>query len=73
MLHSADQAPAAFAIDFGVLTDGQTALVELNDGFSIGTYGLSGELYADFTAARWAELVARVEPVAVTLAAPEQE
>lgn len=50
-------AHAAYAIDFGVLNDGSTALVELNDGFSIGSYGLNKSLYTDLTIARWYEMV----------------
>jgi hypothetical protein len=51
------RAHAAYAIDFGVLKSGVTALVELNDGFSIGSYGLDRAVYADFTLARWQELL----------------
>lgn len=51
------EAPAAYAIDFGVLRDGRTALVEINDGFSIGSYGLDKSAYADLTITRWCELV----------------
>jgi ATP-grasp domain-containing protein len=48
---------AAYAIDFGALNDGATALVEVNDGFSVGSYGLDPEVYANFIIARWEELV----------------
>jgi hypothetical protein len=30
------EAPAAYGIDFGVLESGETALVEANDGYSLG-------------------------------------
>jgi hypothetical protein len=36
---------------------GQTALVEVNDGFGLGSYGLEAGLYLDLVLARWAELV----------------
>lgn len=49
-------APAAYSLDFGKTADGRTLLVEMNDGFAIGCYGLKDELYAVFLAARWAEL-----------------
>jgi hypothetical protein len=50
--------PAGYAIDFGILTTGQTALVELNDGFSIGAYGnITAEQYWKVIAARWPELI----------------
>jgi ATP-grasp domain-containing protein len=51
------EAHVAYAIDFGVLEDGATALIEVNDGFSIGSYGLDRAIYADFTVARWQELI----------------
>lgn len=48
--------PAAYALDFGVASNGQTTLIEANDGYSIGCYGLSSIVYARFLEARWAEL-----------------
>lgn len=57
-LADAGQAPAGFVIDFGVLDTGQTALIELNDGFSFGAYdGLDAEVLFDVVNARWRELV----------------
>lgn len=50
-------APAGYAKDFGVTTDGRTLLVEVNDGFSIGCYGLKAIDYAKLLSARWCELV----------------
>jgi hypothetical protein len=55
-----DKAPSAYVIDFGVLDTGETALVEVNDGFSFGAYGtVSKETYWDVTATRWRELTRR--------------
>ena len=48
--------PAGCAMDFGVTDDGRTLLVEVNDGFSLGSYGLEDTLYAKLLTARWAEL-----------------
>ena len=48
--------PAGCAMDFGVTDDGRTLLIEVNDGFSLGTYGLEETLYARLLTARWAEL-----------------
>jgi len=56
-LEASGQANAAYAIDFGVLDDGATALIELNDGFSLGSYGLGRTIFADLTLARWQELM----------------
>jgi hypothetical protein len=49
--------PAAYAIDFGVLDNGVTALIEVNDGFSVGAYDdIPAATYFDFVATRWKEL-----------------
>ncbi|WP_426753828.1 ATP-grasp domain-containing protein [Myxococcus sp. Y35] len=55
-LESAGEGTAGYAVDFGVLEPGQTALVEWNDGFSLGAYGLERGPYTDLTLARWLEL-----------------
>lgn len=53
-----DGSPAGYAIDFGVLSTGETALVEVNDGFSIGAYGDHLEdPYWDMLSARWQQLI----------------
>lgn len=49
-------APAGYAMDFGVTETGETLLVEVNDGFSLGCYGLEPISYAKLLSARWAEL-----------------
>jgi hypothetical protein len=51
------EAPAGYAIDFGVLDTGETALVEVNDGYALGSYGLCDQLYTDLIVARWLEMV----------------
>ncbi len=50
--------PAAYAMDLGVTADGQTLLVEVNDGHSVGSYGLTGLVYARFLEARWEQMAA---------------
>ena len=59
-IHAAVEAypnmPAGCAFDFGVTDDGRTLLVEMNDGYSLGVYGLEDELYARLLSARWAEM-----------------
>jgi hypothetical protein len=50
-------APAGYGIDFGVLTDGRTVLVEVNEGYSLGPYGLEPMEYAELLEARWVELM----------------
>lgn len=48
--------PRGCALDFGLDAQGRTLLVEVNDGFALGAYGLSPLLYARLLSARWAEL-----------------
>ncbi|MBE5807029.1 MAG: DUF4343 domain-containing protein [Clostridiales bacterium] len=50
-------APAGYAMDFGFAADGRTLLVEVNDGYSLGSYGLQAIDYAKLLSARWCELV----------------
>ena len=49
-------APKGYAADFGLTRDGRTLLVEINDGYSLGCYGLFYIDYAKLLSARWAEL-----------------
>jgi hypothetical protein len=49
-------APSAYGLDFGVTADGRALLVEANDGFVLGCYGLDPVIYADMLEARWCEL-----------------
>lgn len=51
-------APAAYSLDWGVTADGRTLLVEANDAFALGCYGLDPVLYARMVSARWEELTA---------------
>lgn len=48
--------PSAYALDFGVDENNNMKLVEVNDGHSLGSYGISSINYAKFLSARWAEL-----------------
>lgn len=50
-------APSAYSIDFGLTDDGRTLLVEVNDSFALGSYGLNTMLYAQMIEARWNEIV----------------
>ncbi|MFN6567069.1 ATP-grasp domain-containing protein [Dendronalium sp. ChiSLP03b] len=56
-LDNAGESYAGYAIDFGVLDSGQTALVEMNDGFAIGAYKIDRKSYTDMILARWQELL----------------
>lgn len=50
-------APAAYGLDFGVTADESTLLVEANDGFALGCYGLDPAIYAGMLEDRWCEIV----------------
>jgi hypothetical protein len=49
--------PAGYGIDFGVLTNGKTVLVEVNEGYSLNPYGLESMEYAELLEARWLQLM----------------
>lgn len=49
--------PSAFALDLGILSTGEVALVEMNDAFSLGLYkGCPPDFYAKCLMERWNEL-----------------
>jgi hypothetical protein len=49
--------PAGYALDFGLTKSGKLLLVEANDGFGLGNYGLFYVDYAKLLSARWSELI----------------
>jgi len=49
--------PAGYSIDFGITSDGRTLLVECNDGWSLGNYGLNDTTYSTLLAKRWLQLM----------------
>lgn len=49
-------APNAYVVDLGVTKKGDTLLVEVNEGYSVGAYGLDPIKYAKFLTTRWAQL-----------------
>lgn len=53
---AACKGPRAYAIDFGVTEEGKTFIVEVNDGFALGNYGIPAISYARMIEARWEEL-----------------
>jgi hypothetical protein len=50
-------APAAYGIDFGVLSSGKTVLVEVNEGYSLNPYGLEATEYSELLETRWVEMM----------------
>jgi hypothetical protein len=59
MVHAFADAPASYALDVGVLDNGETALVEANDGWALGYYRGSLQVrdYARLLESRWRQLV----------------
>ena len=56
MVDKYTMAPWAYCLDVGVLDSGETALVEMNDAFSIGMYDGMETCYGDLLTTRWKEL-----------------
>jgi hypothetical protein len=57
VFRASGQAPSAYALDFGVLDTGKTALIEANDGYALGAYQINQRDYTDLLVTRWLELV----------------
>lgn len=51
-----EERPAACSMDICVTKDNKTLLVELNDAYALGCYGLAGIYYAKLISARWSQL-----------------
>lgn len=49
-------APIAYTIDFAVTDKKETVLIECNDFWSVGSYGLPGDLYLKCLKARWLQI-----------------
>lgn len=60
-------APAGYSADLGLTKDGRTLLIEINDGYSLGCYGLLYMDYAKLLSARWAELTGTEDECAFDL------
>lgn len=52
-----DDGPCCYGLDMGVTARGDTELVEVNDMFSLGSYGLKPMLYSHLIEKRWNQLV----------------
>ena len=56
--------PISYCIDVGICEDNTTKLVECNDFWSLGNYGLSPKLYVNGITTRWREILTQ-NPVIV--------
>ena len=52
-----EERPVACSMDICVTKDGKTLLVELNDSYALGCYGLASIFYAKLISARWSQLM----------------
>lgn len=49
--------PCGYAIDIGIFKSGQNVIIEYNDGWSLGSYGIENSLYLRFLTDRYFEIV----------------
>jgi hypothetical protein len=50
-------APIGYGMDWAVTADGRAMLVEINDGFALGNYGVRGHHYTALIECRWRQLM----------------
>lgn len=55
--------PNGYSLDVGVTKEGRTLVVEVNDGFSLGSYGLAPIKYAQLISARWYQMMDMPDPL----------
>lgn len=51
--------PFACGMDICITEEGKTLLIEFNDAYALGCYGLAPILYAKFISARWSQILER--------------
>ncbi len=51
--------PVACSIDIGVTSENKTILIECNDAYALGSYGLVDFRYAKLISARWSQILER--------------
>lgn len=54
-----EERPNACSIDIGVTSDNKTILIECNDAYALGSYGLIDYKYAKFLSARFSQILER--------------
>jgi hypothetical protein len=52
-----DVIPISYSLDFAITDGGETQLIEINDGFALGSYGLNSIYYCKFIRDRWNQLI----------------
>lgn len=66
-LSEAGIATAGYCLDFGALSNGQTTLIEANDGIALVNYALEPEAHAALHLSRWRELMTRLQALSPTI------
>lgn len=61
MDYEINKPPRSYTLDVAVTSDNRTVLIECNDGWSVGSYGLDGDVYSSFLLTRWNELMSGVK------------
>ena len=56
ILNNSDM-PISYSLDVGVDDQGDTLLVEVNDCYALGNYGLDATTYTNMLYDRWKEIV----------------
>ncbi|QDU08372.1 ATP-grasp domain-containing protein [Gimesia aquarii] len=56
-LEAFENRPVACSMDWGITSAGETLLVEVNDGYSLGNYGIDMHIYTAMIEARWREIM----------------
>lgn len=59
MIKNYTSRPNAFSMDLGITRTGETVLIECNNGYSSGNYGLSDILYANFLKQGWIDIAVK--------------
>lgn len=57
LMNEANNTPVSYTMDFAILRDGPTEVIECNDGWSVSPYGLDASLFIEFLISRWHELI----------------
>lgn len=57
MIDAYTQAPRCYSLDVGITATGKTVVVECNDMWALGTYGMDPVAYSRMLAQRWHEMI----------------
>jgi len=53
--------PSAYTLDFGITEYNNTELIEINDGYGFGAYGLNPIIFCKMIAKRWSDIINKKE------------